>query len=228
MDKKVFIIIQARITSTRLPAKVMLSLCGKPILQILLERLGDFKESIIVATTNDGFEAPIVELCERLGYSFFRGDEKNVLDRFYNAAQEFGAKVDDVVVRICSDSPFLDGSIIKKLVDFYLSSDFEYVSNLGGHYPNGLEAEVFSFAVLREAYLNAKSDFDKEHVAPYIKRGATNGFFDDNADDYSSYKLTLDTIEDYLFLQQIASKMECNLNFSYEKLIETLSCFIKC
>ncbi len=215
-------------TSIRLPAKVMLSLCGKPILQILLERLGDFKDSIIVATTNDGFEAPIVELCERLGYSFFRGDEKNVLDRFYNAAQEFGAKEDDVIVRICSDSPFLDGSIIKKLIEFYLSNDFRYVSNLGGRYPNGLEAEVFSFAALKEACLNAKSDFDKEHVTPYIKRGSINGFFDDNADNYSSYQLTLDTIEDYLFLQQIANKLGCNVNFSYEKLIEALSCFIKC
>ena len=81
-----FIIIQARMTSTRLPSKVMLPLCGKTVLEIMLDRLNEFKENIIIATTNDGTQTPIVDLCKKLGIKYYEGDTNNVLSRYYEAA----------------------------------------------------------------------------------------------------------------------------------------------
>lgn len=222
MAKKLFYIIQARMTSTRLPAKVMLPLCGVSVLELLLHRLEPFKEGIIVATTNNGSEKQIVELCKEGGYKYYMGDEKDVLGRFYNAALEFGAKEGDTIVRICSDSPMICHTVLSKLLTFYGANDYGYVSNVGGKYPKGTEAEIFSFDSLKNAAQNASNDSDREHVTPYIRRSCKNGFFDDNAADYSGYKLTLDEKEDYVFLQKLMAALGCNLDFSYEELLAAL------
>jgi len=175
-----------------------------------------------VATTDDGCEKPIVELCEKLGYKYFRGSEKDVLGRFFHAARSFGAKEGDTIVRICSDSPFIDAATVKKLLDFYQTNDFMYATNLEGKYPRGLEAEVFSFELLGDAHQNARDEYQREHVTTYIREKYEVGYFDENRQDYSKHKLTLDTQDDYILLQKVFERLGCNTHFGYTELLGVL------
>jgi len=200
----------------------MLPLCGKTVLEVLLQRVANFRTNIIVATTDDGSESAIIDLCDSMDYRSFRGSESDVLSRFYHAALHFGAKKADTIIRICSDSPLIDNEIVDKLLSFYRSSTYEYVTNLGGKYPNGLEAEVFSFEALADAHSNATSEHEREHVTPYIRKKYENGFFDDNIKDYSNHKLTLDTHDDYVYLRRLFIALGCGIECKYDELVSAL------
>ena len=216
------IIIQARMTSTRLPAKVMLPLCGKTVLEVMLERLNEFKENIIIATTNDGSQTPIVELCKALHVSYFEGDTDDVLGRYYQSALKSGAEDETLIIRCTSDCPFIDADIIKRTIEFYNKSDAEYVcacQNSG--FPRGMDTEVFSFKELKKAFFNAQTAFEKEHVTPYIKANSKTVMYQ-NTQDHSKYRLTLDEKDDYTAIEELYKKLGCTADFSYEKLIQTL------
>ena len=216
------IIIQARMTSTRLSAKVMLPLCGKTVLEVMLERLDEFKDNIIIATTDDGSQTPIVELCKRLHVGFFEGDTDDVLARYYHSAVKFGADDETIIIRCTSDCPLIDPEIIKNTIDFFKNSDAEYVCACQeSGFPRGLDAEVFSFKHLKEAYFNAITEHHKEHVTPYIKENVTCAAYK-NSQDHSKYRLTLDEKDDYTAIEELYKKLGCKTDFSYEKLIETL------
>ncbi|WP_345993159.1 glycosyltransferase family protein [Sulfurimonas sp. HSL-1716] len=217
-----YIIIQARMTSTRLRAKVMLPLCGKTILEVMLSRLEEFKENIIVATTDDGSQMPIVELCKRLHVKYFQGDTDDVLARYYHSASKFGADEKSIIVRCTSDCPLIDAQIVKKTIEFYKNSDARYVCACQqSGFPRGMDTEVFSFAHLKEAYENAITEHHKEHVTPYIKENVKCASYK-NSHDHSRYRLTLDEEDDYKAITELYEKLNCETDFSYEKLIETL------
>lgn len=217
-----YIIIQARMTSTRLPAKVMLPLCSKTVLEMMLQRLEVFKENIIIATTNDGSEAPIVKLCESLHVNYYQGDTENVLSRYYHAAEKFGADEESIIVRCTSDCPLIDADIIKNAVEFFKQSDAEYVCACQeSGFPRGMDTEVFTFKHLQEAYENASTPHHKEHVTPYIKEHVKCAMYK-NKNDHSKYRLTLDEKDDYKAIKELYAKLKCRSDFSYEELIETL------
>ncbi len=219
---KLFIIIQARMTSTRLPKKVLLPLCEKTVLEVMLDRLGNYHDNIIIATTNDGSEEPIVELCERLDVKCYRGDTEDVLSRYLKSALEFGAKEGDTIVRLTSDCPLIDGELLKQMISFYHDNSFGYVSNcINRTYPRGLDIEVFSFSSLQNAYENAKTISEKEHMTPYIKEQEIVGHFTDTHDN-SKYRLTLDEEDDYKAIQEVYKKLNCRVDFSYDELIRVL------
>jgi len=217
------IIIQARMTSTRLPGKVLLPLCGKTVLEIMMERLAPFKDSIIIATTNDGTQKPIVELCQKLHLKYYEGDTQNVLSRYYEAALKFGAKEDTIIVRCTSDCPLIDKDIVQKTIDFFTSSEADYTHS--GGFPVGMGTEVFRFSLLKEAYENAHSDYEKEHVTPYMYRTHKHRLnittFKNEVDD-SRYRITLDEIDDYTAIQEIYTLFECKTDFSYPELMQKL------
>ncbi|MCP3850907.1 MAG: NTP transferase domain-containing protein [Gammaproteobacteria bacterium] len=221
-----FIVIQARMTSTRLPGKIMLPLCHKPVLQIMLERLASFHQNIIIATTNDGSEQPIVDLCQKMGVKFFRGDTHNVLERYYFAATQFKAQSKDVIVRLTSDCPLIDPDITQSTIDYYRKNSFDYVgAGTGSGFPRGMDTEVFSYELLKEAYQNARQDYEKEHVTPYIYK--TRGKYlklgqYSNINNHSKYRLTLDEESDYQAIQAVYSELDCRTNFVYDELIEVL------
>ena len=218
-----FIIIQARMTSTRLPGKVMLPLCGKPALEIMLERLKEFKKNIIIATTDDGTEKPIVELCKKLDVKYYQGDTNNVLSRYYEAAVKFGAKNETIIVRCTSDCPLIDPDIVQSVINTYQSGSIDHISASG--FPRGLDAEAFSFSLLQEAFLNATKDYEKEHVTPYIYLTNKEKFklAQFNSDkDASKYRITLDEQEDYLAIKEIYKKFNCNTSFNYDELLSVL------
>lgn len=226
IENNLFIIIQARMTSTRLPGKVMLPLCGKTVLEVMIDRLKSFEKNIIIATTNDGSEKPIVELCERRGLKYFRGDTHNVLERYYKAALSFGAKKSDTIVRLTSDCPLIDQNILKEMIDEFKIEKCDYLSNtIERTFPRGFDIEIFGFDALKKAYENATLDYEKEHVTTYIHTTHKNEFkicsFKDKVDN-SKYRLTLDEEADFEAIKEIYRLLKCKTDFSYEELLEIL------
>ncbi len=223
MDKNLLIIIQARMTSTRLPGKILLPLCGKTVLETMLDRLGKFKDNIVIATTNDGTEEPIVSLCERAGVPYFRGDPQNVLERYYKCAKSFQAAT---IVRLTSDCPLIDGTVVQDVIDFFHEGGFDYAANvLERTFPRGFDCEVFSFTALEKAYLGARSDLEKEHVTMYIYTSHKEEFSIGSytyGQDMSRYRLTLDEPADYDAIREVYGLFDCKTDFSFETLIDRL------
>ncbi len=210
---KILAIIQARMGSTRLPGKVMLKLQDKTVLEHVIIRLKQAKliDEIIVATTTNSSDDPIIEEMNRLNIKTFRGSEENVLSRYYYAAKENEA---DVIIRITSDCPLIDPKVIDEMINEYKeliqSDSVDYLSNtIERTYPRGLDAEIMSFKVLEETFLNAKEDFEKEHVTPYIYQNPDKfkrvDFLNDI--DYSEHRWTLDTPEDLELITQIYNEI---------------------
>jgi len=216
------IIIQARTNSTRLPSKVLLELCGTTVLEVMFKRLEVLKEHIIVATTDDGSEEPIVEICKKHSIACFRGDEKNVLKRFADCAKKFSKNKEESIVRLTSDCPLIDADIVKNVINFFDENSYDYVSNVEKRtFPRGMDCEVFSLSSLLDANEKAKTSYDKEHVTPYIKAHSNIGSFESSIDN-SNFRLTLDTIEDFQVIKLIYNELNCSTDFSYKKLIDLL------
>ncbi len=202
---KVVIIIQARMTSTRLPGKVLLPLAGRPMLQCLLERMQavELAQAVVVATTTNVTDDPIAHLCSSLGAACFRGSELDVLSRYADAAT---AQKADVVVRVTSDCPLMDVALVDELIGTYLVGDCDYASNMiEPRYPYGMAVEVFSVAALAGAHAQAASPAEREHVTPYIywhaERFRLKSVRSDV--DLSHHRWTVDTLQDYQLVKLI-------------------------
>jgi len=221
-----FVVIQARMTSTRLPGKVLKELCGMSVLEVMFERLNKYRENIIVATTNDGTEKAIVEVCKKRNINYFQGDVENVLDRYYSALQHFDAKSGDTVVRLTSDCPLIDADIVAACIDAFEEGGYDYLSNVEKRtYPRGLDVEVMTFDALEEAYSYAEEKSEKEHVTPYIRITNRENFHIGSYrsdEDNSKYRITLDEEKDLEAITEIYKFLGCRFDFGYRELIRTL------
>ncbi|MCB0328846.1 MAG: glycosyltransferase family protein, partial [Bdellovibrionales bacterium] len=149
-------IVQARMGSSRLPGKVLLPLQGKPMLIQQLERVQRVKglDQVIVATTTEPGDQVIVDVCREYGIACYRGSSSDVLDRYYQIAKEVGA---NEIIRVTADCPLLDPQVVDQLVEYFHDGEFDYAANnLRPTLPDGLDAEVFRFEVLEEAWKEAK------------------------------------------------------------------------
>jgi spore coat polysaccharide biosynthesis protein SpsF len=159
--------IEARMTSSRLPGKVLMKAGGKPLLQILLERLKTCKSlnQIIVATTINAQDNPIVELCEKLEVPYLRGSEDNVLERVVRAHQKIDT---DIIVEITGDCPLMDPALVDNAVEIFKKSypEHKYVSNTGVNptVPNGFDIQIFKLKDLEDV-LQVPSFAEREHVS---------------------------------------------------------------
>ncbi len=165
--KRVVAVVEARMTSSRLPGKVLLPASGKPLLQILVERLQrvDRLDEIVIATTVNTTDNPIVELAQRLGVAAFRGSEADVLDRVVQCLQTRRA---EICVEVTGDCPLVDPLIVNEALDaFAAAPDRTYVSNSDPHrsVPAGLDVQVFSAGALCELDREATDPADREHVS---------------------------------------------------------------
>lgn len=224
---KVVIIVQARMTSTRLPGKVLKQIQGKSLLEYQLERLRRVKlaDEIVIATTTNETDQPIVEFCERLGVACFRGSEHDVLARYHDAATLHQA---DMVVRVTSDCPLIDPAVIDQVIGFFLNhiEEYDYVTNcLKRTYPRGMDAEVLSFQVLHEAFVEAVEPEEREHVTPFIYRHPeryrlANIDFSENQEHH---RWTVDTPEDFELVEKILTALyPVHPDFSLEDVLDLL------
>jgi spore coat polysaccharide biosynthesis protein SpsF len=208
MEKKTFLITQARIGSTRLPAKVLMEIGGKSLLKIHLDRLKKCTKvtEIIVATTTDVADNIIFGKAIEWGFSASRGSESDVLDRFYQAVKSKNA---DWIVRVTSDCPLIDPVLVDKVIDFVQVNDKDYGSNaLVENFPDGQDIEVFKFTALEQAWRNAKLLSEREHVTPYIRNNSDykggNLFTAINFKcefDFSKIRMTVDEIRDFELIE---------------------------
>jgi len=207
---KILAITQARIGSSRLPEKILMTIEGITLLEIHLKRiLGSKKISALkVATTIESEAGKIIEICNKTGVSFYQGSVNNVLERFYYAAE---SEAPDWVVRLTSDCPLIDSELIDKVIQFTIDNDLDYGSNtLLPTYPDGQDVEVFKYTALIKAHKESELKSDIEHVTPYIWRNSSfmngNLFRSDcfkNKDDLSALRMTVDTMEDYLLIKKL-------------------------
>ena len=214
IKEEILLIIQARMNSSRLPGKVLADICGKPCLQHVLERVSQSNKvnNIVVATTTNPVDNPVVDLCNQLGYKTFCGDENDVLGRLYGAAEIEEAVT---IVRITADCPMIDPDVIDEVISTFLINNHDYVSNtIKRTYPDGLDVEVMSIDALREAHKKATAPFLREHVTPYItgkRPDLGSGDFSighvEFVDDFSYIRWTLDTKEDLHRIRALVSKL---------------------
>ncbi len=199
------IITQARVNSNRLPNKIFKQAAAKPFLHFHLTRLASVGIPIIVATTNDGSEKPIVSYCEQNDLPVFCGSELNVLDRFYQCAVKYGLSH---MIRVTSDCPLIDADIIKQGLKIYEqeAGNVYYSNALQRTYPRGMDYEIFSFPALETAWKMATIEADKEHVTPYIwnnRAGNVNILHDAAPVNNADLRITLDTVEDETLLRTL-------------------------
>lgn len=161
-------VIQARTGSTRLPNKVLLPLAGKPMLVHVIARVKAAQkvEQVILATTTHDSDAALESLAQTLDVKCYRGSEDDVLDRFYQAAKTYQARV---IVRITGDCPVIDPTVIDQTIGLFQSGSYAYVNNfMCRTYPDGLDTEVFTFEALETAWQEAQLKSEREHVTPYL------------------------------------------------------------
>lgn len=207
---KVLAVIQARMNSSRLPNKVLAELDGKPLLEILIERTSQSRNitKIIVATTNTTKDDVLVDWLARKKINFFRGNELDVLDRYYQCALLHQA---DIVVRLTADDPLKDPSIIDRAIELLIQNDeLDYVSNtINPTFPEGLDVEVFRIYALEKAHKEATLQSDREHVTPYIWRNADYFHLHNfvNSEDLSGWRWTVDRACDLDFIRALIRGM---------------------
>jgi len=199
-------IIQARMSSTRLPGKVLMPLAGRPMIRHIVERVrASGVDEVIVATTREAADDPLVAYLEEERLcGVFRGSEDDVLERYYLSAKEAGA---EIVVRVTADDPLKDPDVIDQALGF-LAEDpgLDYCSNtLKPTFPEGLDIEAFRFSALEKAHREARLPSDREHVTPYIwKHGdifRLKNF--EHEEDLSSWRWTVDKPQDMEFMRQV-------------------------
>lgn len=165
---RVVAIIQARTGSMRLPGKVLQDIAGRTMLARVIQRSqrATMLDEVVVATTACSDDDAVVAECQRLGVRWFRGNECDVLDRYYLAAEACRA---EVVVRITSDCPLIDPSVVDLVVKAYIRENPDYASNvLDRTYPRGLDNEAFAFDGLARAWCEAQNPYQRVHVTPYF------------------------------------------------------------
>lgn len=206
------VVTQARMASTRLPGKVLLPLGDRPALELHLERLAVSEHDVIVATTSKPEDDRVVELAEGLGVPTFRGSEHDVLSRFVGTASAYEL---DLIVRVTSDCPLVDGHLVAAAVRHWrsLRDPMAYVSNtLTRTYPRGLDLEVFGVLALLRADERAVALHEREHVTPYLYNGGDSDIRCHSItrcrDGAERFRLTLDTPEDYRLLGLLVREHE--------------------
>lgn len=244
MKPRVIAIIQGRMSSSRLPGKILADIAGQPMLQrafIRTSRAATVTETIF-ATTTDPSDDPVAEYCDFSGVPFTRGSLYDVLDRYYQAASRAKA---DVIVRITADCPVIDPSLIDDVVNTLLETGdqrFDFVANRlpppwHRTYPIGLDVEACTFKVLEKAWNEAKEPQHREHAMPYFYEGVElitenrtlqtglsprgyNIALLHHTTDFGDYRWTVDTAEDLEFIRKVFAHFDGRDDFSWKEVLD--------
>jgi len=227
LNKKIIATIEARMLSSRLPGKVLMLLAGRPALEHLIRRLqrSKYLDEIIVATTINRADNPIVELTKRLKVKYFRGSENDVLGRVLAAAESVNG---DIIVEILGDCPLVDPDLVDRGIEEFFSHDVDYASNtIKPSYPNGFDVQIFSREILAKVDKLTQNPIDRVHVSYYIythpKRYRLHNWEAEKEYQAPDLRVTLDEEADYQLLNIIFEKLlPLNENFGYREVINFL------
>jgi spore coat polysaccharide biosynthesis protein SpsF len=229
------LVVQARLGSSRLPGKVLLEACGKPLLELMLERLARVRHpaQLVVATTTEPEDQRIAAFCEALGVAVFRGHPTDLLDRHYFAGLAFGA---EAVAKIPSDCPLIDPAVVDRVLARFARGDCDYAGNLHpASFPDGNDVEVMSMEALGTAWREAEKAMEREHTTPFIwerpeRFRLANVAFEPGPDaapgrDCSmSHRWTLDYPEDYAFIRRVFAELyPAHPGFGLNDILELLA-----
>ena len=203
-------IIQARMGSSRLPGKIMKKINGDtPMLKFQLDQLEFSKniDQIIIATTTLEPDNLIVDFCKKNNLECFRGESKDVLDRYYKCAKKFNFPI---IVRFTSDNPLIDPTIVDHVISRFIDSDYDYMSTEVKKSPLGFAVEVFTFKSIKKAWEEAKLPSEHEHVTPYFYNNPDKFKIESVSQekDLSHIRCTVDTEYDFKLIEKIISKIE--------------------
>ncbi|OFW06430.1 MAG: spore coat protein [Acidobacteria bacterium RIFCSPLOWO2_02_FULL_68_18] len=202
-------ILQARLSSSRLPGKVLLPILGEPMLFRHLERLRRSTEMdrVVVATSTDPSDDPLAAACRQRDVPCFRGDLHDVLRRVVDAARPYRP---DAVVRLTGDCPLADPALVDDLIRYFRAGSYDYASNcFPPTFPDGLDAEVVRFSSLEEAYREAVLPSHREHVTPFLRAHLERyriGHISGSV-DRSAMRWTVDEPEDFEFVRQVYERL---------------------
>lgn len=225
---KVVAIIQARMSSTRLPGKVLTDICGQPLLKWLLNRIVSVKEidEVVVATTTNPADDELQEWLNKESVICFRGSEDDVLDRFYWCAKERAA---DIIVRVTADDPLKDPGVIRQAITSLINNpNADYCSNtIHPTFPEGLDIEVFRFSALEHAFRDARLASEREHVTPYIWKNPQLFFIKEFIweRNLSDWRWTVDKPADLEFVKNIYMHFRDQPLVSFTEIINYLEKF---
>jgi len=224
--QKIVAIIQARMTSSRLPGKVLIDIAGIPMLYHVIKRVSSAKmvDQIVVATTIDPADDQIEDFCISNSILCFRGHPFDVLDRYYQAASKFQA---DIIVRITADCPIMDPTLIDSLIQSFLDLDVDFAANRlpppwKRSFPIGLDIEIVHFKALGKAWKEAQSQFEREHVMPYLydQPGRFKIFLSHHEPDGGEKRWTVDTPQDLELINKIFESFSPRIDFSWLEVID--------
>lgn len=220
MQTRTGIITQARMTSTRLPGKILKVVNNKTLLHYHIERLQKTGLPVVIATTTNKTDDAVQEFAENQQLACYRGSENNVLSRFREAALQNKL---DIIIRVTSDCPLIDPHLIRTGLEKYiqLNNPSLYLSNtLERSFSRGFDFEIFSFSLLEDAFKNARDESDLEHVTPYIwknKSGNVERYPIRQLENNSNFRITVDTAEDFELIKQLIEKYHAD-QLSYNEI----------
>lgn len=226
-DIKIIACIEARMTSSRLPGKVLLKAAGKPMLEHLVNRLRVVPslDGIMLATTINKTDDQLEEFSKEVGVSCYRGDENDVMNRVIGAADSMGA---DVIVEITGDCPIIDPQIVEQTIRTFMANQADYVSNAHiRSYPDGMDTQVFSLETLKRSESMTEDVLDHEHVTLHIRNHpeifSQLHLVASPETHWPELGLTLDEFDDYELLKKIIEYFEpTNSLFSCRDAIQLL------
>jgi spore coat polysaccharide biosynthesis protein SpsF len=219
MTGRVVGIVQARLGSTRLPGKVLADIAGRPMLSRVMQRLkrAGSLQARVVATSHLAQDDPIADLCRQEGFDCYRGEPQDLLDRYYQAAQQHAA---EVIVRVTADCPLLDPELVDHTVTAFHHAGVAFAANrLPRHrtYPIGLDTEVCSLAALQQAWREATEPHQREHVMPFIYEHPErfSNLILDHSEDLGDLRWTVDTAQDLEFVRAVYARMAPREDFGW-------------
>jgi len=224
VKKNIVCIVQARMSSSRFPGKVLQKIHKEyTCLEFLIKRLRRSKKisRLVVACTKNSKDKKIIDILNKNKINYFRGQEKDVLNRYYQTAKKFNA---DIIIRITSDCPLMDPTLVDKFVLLFQKKNVDYLSNTSPRsFPDGLDIEIFNIKTLITTHLNAYTKYDREHVTNYMIKSKKFKKFNYKLNkNYSKLRITLDYKKDLIDIRNIIKGLKYKINFTWKDIIKVL------
>lgn len=207
---KVLCITQARMSSTRLPGKVLKEIAGIPLLGYHLARVAQSQriEKHLIAISEDSADDALADYLTQQHQTFFRGSEQDVLERFYQAAVSAAAQPDDLIIRLTGDCPLICPELLDKVIDTHLHYNNTGYSHLDlAEFPRGFDTELFSMRLLTQARMMANTVAEREHVTMYLYKHDLFRIYPvgGGVAAWNLLRLCVDQIEDFHLIEQIVT-----------------------